>query len=355
MDLTILNRNFEKLGVIDETTSVIWHRKYSTSGDFKLTLPQSDNNISLIQKQNLVHKPGSDEAGVIDTFYIKTDDDGKEIIEASGYFLTGLLGRRIIPKKTTLYDTHRNMMHGLVNSNAVTTTENRVITGLSMPTLAADTSPKVRRQVTGKNLLSYLEALSLVSGIGYKICYKRYYMEFCTYKGLDRSVNQSINPRAVFSEEFDNLTAVEYTYSEVDKVTAVYVAGEGEGNNRTIIEVDDGSTGWDRFESWNDARSSREEDMTDEEYLQLLQESGHEVQTPAAENFSGSVVSSDAMTYKKDFDLGDIVTVFSRRFNKKISVRITEVEEVHEGDSNKIVIYVGQTESTISDILKSDN
>ncbi|MGN1167201.1 MAG: siphovirus ReqiPepy6 Gp37-like family protein [Lachnospiraceae bacterium] len=355
MDLTILSRNFQKLGVIDETSSVIWHRKYSTAGQFSLTLPQSENNIELIQKQNIVHKPGSDEAGVIDTFYLKRDADGEEIIEASGYFLTGLLARRIIPKQTTLNDTYRNIMHTLVNSNAVTAAANRVITGLRMPALAADTSSKVRLQVTGKNLLSYLEGLSLVSGIGYKVLYKRHYMEFSTYQGVDRSVNQSINPRVVFSEEYDNLTAAEYTYSEADKVTAVYVAGEGEGLDRTIVEVDDGSTGWDRFETWNDARASREEKMTDAEYLQLLQENGLEVQSPAAENFSGSIVDNETMVYKKDFDLGDIVTVFSRQWNKKISVRITEVEEVDEGNSSKVVIYVGSTEPTISDILKSDN
>lgn len=352
MDITVLNKNFEKLGIIDEKKSLIWHRKYHTAGNFQITLPASQNNLALIQKKNIIHKPESDEAGVIDTIYIKEDENGVEVIEASGYFLTGLLKRRVIPQQTSFYDTYKRIMHILVDSNAVSTAAKRIITGLKMPTLEAATGSKVRLQVTGKNLLDYLEGLSQVSGIGFKVLYKRNYMEFHTYKGEDKSVEQSTNPRVVFAEEYDNLTAAEYTYSEKDKVTSVYVAGEGEGLDRTIMEVDDGSTGWDRFESFVDDRSSKEEGMTESEYMELLIEKGLEVQMPAAENFSGSTIASGTTVYKKDWDLGDIVTIFSKRWGKKISVRITEVEEVDEETGSKIVIYVGTTEPTIADILK---
>lgn len=352
MDLTVLNRAFEKQGIIDEIVSLIWHRKYNTAGDFQLIVPASENNLNLIQEQAIIHKPGTDEAGVIDTYRIKEDDSGAETIEASGYFLTGLLARRIIPQQTTLYNTYRNIMHNLVDGNAVNTATKRVITGLRMPELEADISAKQRLQVTGKNLLTYLEALSLASDIGFKILYRRNYMEFHTYKGLDKSAEQSANPRVVFSEDYDNLTAAEYAYSETAKITAAYVAGEGEGLARTVVEVDDGSVGWDRFESYVDERSSREEGMSDAEYIELLASKGWEVQTPASESFSGSVIESETTAYKKDWDLGDIVTVFSRRWGKKISVRITEVEEVDENGSSKIVVYVGTTEPTISDVLK---
>lgn len=354
MDLTVLNRNFEKQGIIDEIKSLIWHRKYNAAGVFQLTVPASDNNLRLIQNQIIIHKPESDEAGVVDTFNIKKDENGVETIEASGYFLTGLLSRRIIPQQSTFYGTYRNIMHSLVNSNAVNVAAKRVITGLQMPTLTTDTADKQRLQVTGKNLLTYLEALSAAGDIGFKILYKRTYMEFYTYQGLDKSAEQSVNPRVVFSEDYDNLTATEYAYSEASKITSAYVAGEGEGLDRIVVEVDDGSTGWDRFESYVDDRSSREEDMTDAEYLELLTDKGWEVQTPAAENFSGSIIDSGTTIYKKDWDLGDIVTVFSKRWSKKMSVRITEIEEVDEESGSKIVIYVGSTEPTIADVFKEE-
>ena len=353
MDITVLNRDFIKQGIIDDFSSLIWHRKYHDAGTFQLTCPASENNLKLIQNQHLLHKPGAEEAGLIDTYKI-TSKDGEEEIEASGYFLTGLLKRRIIQPQTTLYDTYTAIMHTLTNSHAgAGAGAKRKFSGLQMPEIPADESEKVRLQVTGKNLLVYLNALSLASDVGFRIKYMRTFMEFETYKGIDRSVSQNENARVVFSEEYENLTSSEYSYSELDKKTAAYVAGEGEGLARTIRLVDTGATGWDRFEEWVDARSSREEGMTDAQYLQLLQEDGLEVLAEAAENFSGSVKDSGASTYLQDWDLGDIVTIFNKKWDKKISVRITEIEEVTEDNENKIVIYVGSTDPTISDILKN--
>lgn len=351
MDLTVLNSDFEKIGVIDDFTSLIWHRKFYTSGIFKINLPQTENNLRIIQEKNLIHKPGSDEAGIIDSFYFQTKEDGKETIEASGYFLTGVLARRIVPQLTTLYLSYRDAMRTLVDQNAITTSAKRIIPHLALETVATDTAEKQRLQVTGKNLLTYLGNVSKVAEIGFKIRYKRTYMEFCTYAGTDRSRNQSDNPRVIFTAEYDNLGSSEYTYNETGKITAAYVGGEGEGAARTIIEVDNGETGLDRYETFVDSRAGREEGMTDAEYLQLLTQNGLEVLTPAAENLAGDITDSKTTVYKQDYDLGDIVTVYNKKWNKELSVRITEIEEVNDTSGQRIVVYFGSTERTLADIL----
>lgn len=351
MDLTVLNRNFERIGVIDDFTSLIWHPKFYTAGVFKINLPMTDNNLALVQEKNIIHKPGSDEAGIVDNYYYSSDEEGRETIEASGYFLTGLLGRRIVPKLTTFYASYRDAMRSLVDQNAITTDAKRVIPHLKLADVEADTAEKKRLQVTGKNLLSYLGKLSQVAEIGFKCRYMRTHMEFYTYTGQDRSRRQSINPRVIFAHEYDNLGGTEYTYNEIDTITAAYVGGEGEGAARTIIEVDSGATGLDRYEVFVDSGATREEGMTDAEYLRILNQEGLEVITPAAENFAGSMVNSRTTIYKQDFDLGDVVTVFNKRWNKELSVRITEVEEVNDTSGERIVVYFGSTERTIADIL----
>lgn len=351
MDLTILNDDFEKIGIIDDFTSLIWHRKFYTSGIFKLNMPQTENNLAMIKEKNLIYKPGSDEAGIIDTYYYKKEDDGTETIEAAGYFLTGILARRIIPALTTFNATYRDIMRSLVNQNAITTNAKRMIPHLSLAAVEADTAEKQELQVTGKNLLTYLGKVSQVSEIGFKIRYLRTYMEFYTYTGTDHSKNQSENPRVIFAAEYDNLGSTEYTYNATDKVTSAYVAGEGEGAARTIIEVDNGETGLDRYESFVDSRSSREDDMTDAQYLEMLRQNGLEVLTPAVENFAGDATESETTVYKQDYDLGDIVTVLNKKWNKELSVRITEVEEIDDTNGSRIVVYFGTTERTLADIL----
>lgn len=351
MDLTVLNRDFEKIGIIDDFTSLIWHRKFYTSGTFKINMPMTDNNLALVQENNIIHKPGSDEAGIVDNYYYRNDEQGRETIEASGYFLTGSLARRIIPALTILYGSYRSCMRNLVDQNAITTEEKRVIPHLVLSDDEEDTTDKQRLQVVGKNLLTYLGKISQVAETGFKCRYMRTYMEFCTYTGADRSRGQSENPRVIFAHEYDNLGATEYTYNEIDSITAAYVAGEGEGTARTIVEVDNGATGLDRYETFAESGSSREEGMTDTEYLQILTQEGLEVITPAAENFAGTIVNSQTTIYKQDYDLGDIVTIFNKKWNKELSVRITEVEEVNDTNGEKIVVYFGSTERTLADIL----
>lgn len=351
MDLTVLNRDFEKIGIIDDFTSLIWHRKFYTSGTFKIVLPMTENNLALVQEKNLIHKPGGDEAGIVDNYYYKNDAQGRETIEASGYFLTGTLARRIIAAFTTLNATYRDSMRSLVDQNAITTDAKRVIPHLELQDVEEDTAEKQRIQVTGQNLLTYLGKISQVAEIGFKCRYMRTHMEFCTYTGKNRSRGQNENPRVIFAHEYDNLGATEYTYNEMDTVTAAYVAGEGEGAARTIVEVDNGATGLDRYEIFAESGASREEGMTNAEYLQILTQEGLELHMPAAENFAGTMVNSQTTIYKQDFDLGDIVTVFNKRWNKELSVRITEVEEVNDTTGERIVVYFGSTERTLADIL----
>lgn len=351
MDLTVLNQDFEKIGIIDDFTSLIWHRKFYTAGTFKINMPMTENNLALVQRKNIIHKPGSDEAGIVDNYYYTNDEEGKETIEASGYFLTGVLARRIIPALTVLYGSYRNCMRSLVDQNAITTESKRKIPHLVLSEDEEDKADKQRLQVTGQNLLTYLGKISQVAETGFKCRYMRTYMDFYTYTGADRSRNQSENPRVIFAHEYDNLGSTEYTYSEIEMITAAYVGGEGEGAARTIVEVDNGATGLDRYETFVDARASRDEEMTNAEYLELLNEEGLEVITPAAENFAGTVIESRTTIYKQDYDLGDIVTVFNKRWSKELSVRITEVEEVNDTSGEKIVVYFGSTERTLADIL----
>lgn len=41
--------------------------------------------------------------------------------------------------------------------------------------------------------------------------------DFITLKGVDRSAQQSVNQRVIFSKEFDNVIKQNYTNSDLDK------------------------------------------------------------------------------------------------------------------------------------------
>ena len=56
--------------------------------------------------------------------------------------------------------------------------------------------------------------------------------------------------------------------------------------------------------------------------------------------------------YKTKWDLGDIVTVISKKYNKTLDLRITELTENYNADGFELTATLGDTETTISDALK---
>lgn len=49
MDIYVLNTSFERIGIIDYCTSIIWTTRYCDAGDFELYLPATSQAIELLR------------------------------------------------------------------------------------------------------------------------------------------------------------------------------------------------------------------------------------------------------------------------------------------------------------------
>lgn len=161
---------------------------------------------------------------------------------------------------------------------------------------------------------------------------------FQLYKGIDRSHNQKEIPWVVFSEKFDNLSKSEYIWDSKDTGNYAYIAGEGEGTERVVVELDleKGASGLDRYEKWVDARDlQRNEKSTSlDKYKKQLQQRGREKVKITSESFNGDIILNN-YEYKRDFFLGDVVTVVTR-FGKELNLRIIETIESQDENGYEI-------------------
>ena len=98
---------------------------------------------------------------------------------------------------------------------------------------------------------------------------------FEIYKGHDKSITQGVNNRVIFSEMYDNLNSAIYTENSQSFKTKVYVGGQGEGSDRTWVEVGVGS-GLDLREDTVNASDVSSEDITQSEYEAALTQRGLE-------------------------------------------------------------------------------
>lgn len=341
MDLYILNREFEILGVIDDAESVIWTTRYVQAGDFEIYISATPQNLSLLRVGNYVKRWDDEMVGVIKTISVTTDAENGNYITASGPDLKNILASRIVWQQTILSGSVFQCISKLLTDNIISPTiQERKIANFSIAPNTISDPETIEKQVTGDNLLDVITEICETYGYGFKLTLSdSKSIVFSLYQGANRSQNQDINPRVVFSSDFDNLVNTTYSYDESNYHNVALVAGEGEGSARKTQAVGTAS-GLDRYELFVDSRdiSSNEGEITEEEYnAQLIQqglESLAEYQT--TESYDGEVIEQYTYTYKQDYYLGDIVTA-ANELGIMADTRITEVIESEDAEGHKII------------------
>lgn len=362
MDIYIFNKNLDFIDTIDNFTSLQWIRKYSDTGKFELHCPITVNTIKTLVRDNLVWIKGSKELGIIEYRNLSVNSNGEEVLKVNGRFITSILDRRII-LGTEQY-TNKELeiiLRNMVDRNCINTTVER-----KLPLVLGKLNNyniKIDYQKSYGNLLEEIKTLSEANDIGFFIRTdlenKKNYFE--TYKGIDRSINQDANSPVIFSRDYDNLFEQEYTDSTDNLKTTSIVAGAGEGTARKITTVNNNLKGLDRRELFVDARDLQKEveennkkrTLTDAEYNNVLIQRGKEKLSECKDikTFEGKIISNN-YEYKKDYDLGDIVTVMDKKWNVQVNTRITEITEVYENGQVQIVPVLGNKIPTILDKIK---
>lgn len=132
--------------------------------------------------------------------------------------------------------------------------------------------------------------------------------------GLDRRKNNGAgNAECVFSLDRKRVTGVQYTLDLMGHANHVYVAGQGEGVNRQVVEAADAAAiaAYGRREEFADARQLSLTSSLLERGAQALAD-----YAPVEE----MTITPRVGTWKAAWDLGDLVTLYANRYNITCSV-----------------------------------
>ena len=362
----------ELIGIIDDAKSIIWHDVYYGVGDFEVYAPCTPESVSLLIVGNYVTRYGDDNIGIIEKVNITySAQDGRMII-VSGRFAKSLLDRRIIytlsghsVSPTILRGNVEDAARKLVEQNAINcdfdTSRNIQELGLGIDagiakTIVDASGAAADKQVTHDNLLEYTDSLLEEYGIGAKcVLNDALKLAYTVYIGADRSADNSDgNEPVIFSQDFDNLISTTYSYDESLLKNTALVGGEGEGEARFHAIVKSLASGAARREVFVDASSNSrtykdengdEQTLTDAEYNAQLETVGLQAISGLAitETFDGEIdLTNGSFQYRRDFDIGDIVTIQDTEIGLYINARILEVTEVEDDSGYMISIVYGK-------------
>lgn len=270
--------NREIIGIIDTAKSIIWHKSYFGIGDFEIYAKATPEHLALLQKDRYVTRPEEfeDDIGIIEKIEVSDNlQDGKMII-ATGRFAKSILERRLIYKlsgktntPTVLRGNVEENVRRVVSENAINCSfdSRRNIGELQLGTLSNipdiivdDNGNAAEKQVSYQNLLEYTDGVLQEYGLSSVVYLDTDNVEkklkYRVEKGIDRSVDNTLGlDPIVFSKEYDNLTASEYSYDTSTERNTALIGGEGEGIERFYSLVAPDKTGLSRREIWVDASS----------------------------------------------------------------------------------------------------
>ena len=349
MNIYVLNKELDIIGVVDNYVSIIWTTRYYLTGNCELYLGASDSIIALLQKDfylvrdkdiikdgvNTIYK----NVMVIKNIELSTDTENGNFLIITGKDLKSILGKRIIWKQTTMSGRVESCIRRAIQENVINPTDtSRKIQGCKLGTELGLTDT-IEIQVTHDNLEEFVEKLCETYQYGIDVSIVNNEFMFTLYVGEDRSYNQSVNTYVVFSPKFDNLISTTYKDVGENYKNVAIVGGEGEGTERKTA-IAGVATGIDRCEMFVDANgvSSNNGEFTDEEYTTMLIAKGNEqlASSNYAESFEGSAESTMGFRLNKDYFLGDIVQVINE-YGISATPRILEIIESEDDNGIRII------------------
>jgi Siphovirus ReqiPepy6 Gp37-like protein len=179
--------------------------------------------------------------------------------------------------------------------------------------------------------------------------------EFDVFQGIDKTISQEALPPVVFSEEFGNIKNATYEYSIKEWRNLAYVSwkdGSIEKNNAVWNLTYGDTSDFNRKEIIIDSSKKTVNEVKAEGRSELNKR-------PHVESFTAEIINNEntMTTYKKDWVIGDIVTIQSREIFKGLQISldtmVTGIEEIYDDGEYTINATFGEEKLTFLQLIKN--
>ncbi|OAO79810.1 siphovirus ReqiPepy6 Gp37-like family protein [Anoxybacillus flavithermus] len=368
--IRILTPQLDLLAEIDNHESLLFTRRWHEVGEFELRINRYKRHTELLQRGNLIMLGSQrNKVGIIRHREIALDENGKKTENwlVKGIVLKGIVAQRlVVPPASDSHDrangSAETVMKHYINNHIVNPVD--VKRKIDMLILASDQQrgSTINWESRFKKLDDELIEISKAIGLGWDVFldFQQKKWIFDVYEGRNLTVNQTENPPVIFSPQFESLKQLSFVESDFNYRNYGYIAGQGEGEDRRIVEVGE-AEGLSRIETFIDARDISEEDenqqaLPEAEIIAKLQQRGQQKLAEFAQEFflEGQILTNSPFKYEIDYDLGDIVTIQNREWGVTRDTRITEIKEIYEPSGFQIEATFGESRPTLIKKLKQE-
>lgn len=388
MQLYILNPSYDFVGMIDETESTLWNKKYNDDGYCEIYVPCNMDMIELLRKGNYVYRYDDDMFCKIEGLEIDTNaENGDYIISTANDIAKTILSGRVVRWQVVYKGTVFGFLQKVITDNIINPAQSqRKISNFVFDTSnAAEFTETIEVSTFAEDLHSLVKNTCKTHGYGYRISYapETQSLVFRLFKGVYRA-DPTQDGYVEFSPAFSNILASKYKEDDSNYKNVAYVGYKAADDTVQLLSLFNGDTeptGEDRKEVYVDgsntsrditldelmllfpaaARSgdayyitvngeqtavatvdtSGEDEkitVTDYTYLLLIRALGDSTLAghTKTQTFGGEIDTTDTYIIKQDYDIGDIVKV-KDRYGNEADARIVEIMESEDNEDGRVV------------------
>lgn len=253
MDLYVLDKNLEIIGIIDTYKSLIWSNRYKEVGDCEVYVEANTTNINLLQKYNYLIRSDDDMVCRINKIELQTNEETGDYLIVTGIDTKAFLDQRIIWSTMTCDGNVEDFIREMVNKTLINSnlSYRNILKENGDPLLylgtQANLSEVTTEQVSYKNVGEKVREYCDIFEWGYRVVMSNGSLWFQLYQGNDRS------DEVVFSQDYDNLITTDYVDDCSNMGNVALVGGEGEGSERSR-NVSGYAESVERYEIFVDAK-----------------------------------------------------------------------------------------------------
>ena len=338
MEPFTLNRKFLKQDVIDGFGSIIWTERYYGDSEVELVVPATFDMVKKLPVGTFLGVDKSNEVMILETANIE-----KGNLKATGISLVSWLNNRFI-RVTEKHEDRYWMLEGSPGWILWTIVYNMccqgseylsgaipigipdpqqlIIPGLELKDYDNDGDP-VTIGIPYGPVYDVLRDIATTYKLGIQITLESatddgYILGFRSYRGLNRTTNQTVNPLVRFSPQMDSLTDIKEIQSIAQLKTLVYSFAPSNPNELATVAGASGLSGTQYTGFDLRALLVFADDITTDQVggdaatlLNILNSRAHDALTehPFIKTVDGEIVPANQFKYGIDYNLGDIIEV----------------------------------------------
>lgn len=321
------NDSFILQAIVDDYESCSWRRTKYEAGEFTIEINYNLPNSQLFEKGMFIQfSSDSKDFGFVQNIIDAVGEEGKasQIRTITGYDCRYLFKRRIIRELNstdvwTMTNSGEICMRNLIADQCGVNADSKRQLPITNTIPETGIGNEYTVSEAYSNLYDVLVTIATQSEVMWFVEFEDGALVLNCYEGDDLSSTVRLDT------DYESLQNGQYNDSYDSFSNAVYVGGQGSGEGREIYEGEsldeDGNTpsGFERFESWDDCSTLTTESEYETEANSMLSEYAQTL------TLTGAGLAKSPYVYKKEYDVGDIVTV---KFNNiTTTVEIQSVTE----------------------------